>query len=617
MIDLNEVGAHPSRLPSDQWEIRFGIYLPGITSAGGYNIKVRVIHELDQFVPTIPPVDYDLNWVSGSTHDLWSFKTTIGNVPGTNYGTAGTYLYRFQLLRNNQPIVFWFTDPFARESGIGTFSAFQIGPSESMLWTDSSFKVPHVHDMVVYELHAGEFNRTFSGVQRMLDYLEGLGVNVIELMPFTNVKESVEWGYTPLGFFAPDERFGGAMQLKKLINQCHNRGIAVILDAVYAHAHPEFPYNLVYNATGVTNPMMGPFAEEFFPNAPGTDYRKAFTQDYFLTLNKYWMDEYHIDGFRYDYVPGIYDGNMGQGYSWLVYNTYQYSKAISRFKDPTGFSRVIQCAEDLPDPKGILNGTYSTCCWQNQLMDKAADTACYRYMNSGFAFLLDPEFVGYPAKYENPATGETFPVAPFQYIESHDNPRFITRLAPSLLLDLLGNPYGDRSQFYRVQPYVISLYTAKGIPMLWQGQEICENWGMAGWGTGRNLFERPMHWEYFYDIYGKALIRLYRILANLRKTYKSLSGRGSFYYYNDVKHYTEGVVVVRREMPSSSELLMIFINFSGFPKDVWVPFPKAGTYIEQIDKNEPSPRPSIDCSSDNQWQKVTVPSYYGCICAKS
>jgi 1,4-alpha-glucan branching enzyme len=617
MIDLNEVGAHPSYLPSDQWEIRFGIYLPGITPAGGYSIKVRAIHELDQFVPTIPPVDYDLNWVSGSAHDLWNLKTAIGIVPGTNYGTAGTYLYRFQLLRNNQPIVFWFTDPFARESGIGTFSAFRIGPSESMSWTDSVFKVPHVYDMVVYELHAGEFNRTFSGVQRMLDYLEGLGVNVIELMPFTNVKESVEWGYTPLGFFAPDERFGGAMQLKKLINQCHSRGIAVILDAVYAHAHPEFPYNLVYNATGVTNPMMGPFAEEFFPNTPGTDYTKAFTQDYFLTLNKYWIDEYHIDGFRYDYVPGIYDGNMGQGYSWLVYNTYQYSKAISRFKDPTGFSRIIQCAENLPDPKGILSKTYSSCCWQNQLMDKAADTAYYRYMNPGFAFLLDPEFIGYPTKYDNPATGETFPVAPFQYIESHDNPRFITRLAPSALLDLLGNRYGDRSKFYSVQPYVISLYTAKGIPMLWQGQEICENWGMVGWGTGRNLFERPMHWEYFYDMYGKALIRLYRILATLRKTYKSLSGRGSFYYYNDVNHYTEGVIVIKREMPSSSESLMIFINFSEFPRDVWVPFPKAGTYIEQIDKNEPSPRPSIDCPSDNQWQEVTVPSYYGCIYAKS
>ena len=63
--------------------------------------------------------------------------------------------------------------------------------------------------MVVYELNVREFNRDFQGVIDQLDYLHGLGVNVLELMPITNVKEDVEWGYTPLGYFAPDDRLGG------------------------------------------------------------------------------------------------------------------------------------------------------------------------------------------------------------------------------------------------------------------------------------------------------------------------------------------------------------------------------------------------------------------------
>jgi 1,4-alpha-glucan branching enzyme len=81
-----------------------------------------------------------------------------------------------------------------------------------------------------------EFNRDFQGVVVQLDYLLDLGINTLELMPVTNVREDVEWGYTPLGYFALDERLGGGTGLKQLVDACHGRGIAVIVDAVYAHA---------------------------------------------------------------------------------------------------------------------------------------------------------------------------------------------------------------------------------------------------------------------------------------------------------------------------------------------------------------------------------------------
>jgi glycosidase len=101
-----------------------------------------------------------------------------------------------------------------------------------------------------------EFNRDFQGVVVQLDYLLDLGIKTLELMPVTNVREDVEWGYTPLGYFALDERLGGGTGLKQLVDACHGRGIAVIVDAVYAHAHPEFAFNLVYEATGESNPMI-------------------------------------------------------------------------------------------------------------------------------------------------------------------------------------------------------------------------------------------------------------------------------------------------------------------------------------------------------------------------
>ena len=533
---------------------------------------------------SVPPEEFDLAPVAGSEHGLW--QATIDLVPraGTHFGDEGRHLYRFQLLRHGQPVVFWFSDPFGRESGTGNLSAFTLDRNAAPFgWTDAAYNTPHLDDLVVYELHVGEFNRIFDGLIQQLDYLAGLGVNAIELMPFTNVKEQVEWGYTPLGYFAPDERFGGPAGLKRLVDACHTTGIAVILDAVYAHAHPEFAYNLVYQATGEPNPMMGPFQGEFFPDLPGTDFEDAFTRDYFLTLNRYWIEEFHFDGFRYD--------------------------------------RIIQCAENLPDPQGILKETYSNCCWQNSLLDKSEDFGALALRGPGAGPVARSRAQGYATTYQNPAEGDVFPVAPFQYFESHDHPRLLARIAPSGLKDVIGQRWGDRSQFYRIQPYVIALYVGKGIPMLWQGQEIGENWGLAADGLGRNLFERPVRWEYFYDPYGKALVRLHRILGGLRQGLRALASRGSFFYHNEPAHFEQGVIAIRREASADGahprEVLMIFINFSDAEQRIWVPFSESGIWVEQIDRQEPIRRPDIGVSTGGEWCEVAVPSNYGCLYLKT
>ena len=379
-------------------------HLPaGITFPKGYRVKVRIIHELDQFAHGIEPVDVDLWWRGGTPLDLWDF--TVDFAPGAgHFGQEGTYLYRYQLLRGDQIVTTWFADPFGRANGFGGVSAFTIDANtQPFPWKDGGFSVPEVDDLVVYELHVAEFNRSFDGVTAQIDYLAGLGVNTLELMPVTDVKEEVEWGYTPLGYFAPDERFGGVDAFKRLVDAAHTRGIAVIIDAVYAHAHPEFAYNIVYFRSGEANPMMGRFAEEFFSWA-GTDYRKAFTRDYFLAVNRHWLTELHVDGFRYDYVPGMYDGPVGVGYAQLVFETHRLSQdpALRRFAGPDGRSKIIQCAEHLPGPQEILSKTYSNTCWQNRLLDLSIDMARRRYVSDAMGHQLDPEFNGYPSEFFNP-----------------------------------------------------------------------------------------------------------------------------------------------------------------------------------------------------------------------
>lgn len=618
MIVLDEVGAHVHFPVGGPATVRFGVYLPGITYHKGYRVRVKVIHELDQFARQVPPREIDLYWHSGSAHDLWDATVSLTPSPnGTDhFGLNGRYLYRFELGGRLSPLTF--RDPLARESGLGVLSAFRVDPGQtSFPWTDVAFRVPEVDRMVIYELHVGEFNRDFNGVTAQLDYLQGLGVNVLELMPVTDVKEEVEWGYTPLGYFCPDDRYGGPHGLKSMVDACHAAGIAVVLDAVYAHSHPEFAYNLVYDATGEPNPMMGVFAGEFF-GRPGTDYTKGFTRDYFRTANSYWLNEYHIDGFRYDFVPGMYDGPAGDGYARLVYETYRMSQAISRFVGggaPTA-SRIIQCAENLPDPIGILRQTYSNTAWQNGLLARAEDAAWGGSLTA-LAHQLDPEFIGYPRQYTNPATNESLAVAPLQYIESHDHSRFISRIAPGRReLDLLDQALGNRDQMFRAQPYVIALYTAKGIPMLWAGQEFGENWSVPEWGIGRNLYARPLHWEYFYDTQGRALVRLHRIMGRLRRTLRCLDSRGFFFYFDDQRHREHGVIAFHRHADAGNggpeQDVIVLINLWNDAATITLPWPREGLWRECIDEAA-ALQPTVTVPAPADRVAVKVPSNYGAV----
>jgi 1,4-alpha-glucan branching enzyme len=337
-----------------------------VTPDDGFRLVVRVIHERDQFDRAVPPQAFDLAYDDADpAMGLWHAEVDLVPPAGDagHFGEEGTYLYRYQLLRRDphldryRPVVFWFADPFARTAGLGSLSAFTVGQVAPFAWTDDAFQVPEVDDLIVYELQVAEFNRDFDGVVAQLDYLAGLGVNALELLPVTNVPEKVEWGYTPLGYFAPDERLGGPAGMKRLVDACHARGIAVIVDAVYGHCHPDFAYNLVYRATGIANPMMGKFEEEF-AGLIGPDYHLPFAREFFHRVNEYWLDEYHVDGFRYDFVPGSYDGPNGDGYAELVFHTYRYSQQIPRFQAGSAtasprISAAIPLSTPTPPPTSV------------------------------------------------------------------------------------------------------------------------------------------------------------------------------------------------------------------------------------------------------------------------
>jgi 1,4-alpha-glucan branching enzyme len=637
MINLTEVGAFPSLESSGQFSVRFGLYLPGIQSTAGFEVRVRVIHLIDRFDPAVPAATFDLAWQQASALDLWSATVELTAVAGAHLGQPGLHLYRYELWWTPvgnpagaapQSVSSWIVDPFAREAEIGRMSAFLLDPAaQPFTWTDANYKTPELDDLVVYELQVEEFNDTFDGVAAQLLYLKSLGVNCIELMPVTSMQLDFDWGYGPLHYFAPGWRWGGSAGLKRLVDAAHGEGIAVILDVVYEHVDPMFAYNSVYSALAgaagapqPANPMMD--GQNVYGFGPKPDFTIPFTLDYFQNANQQWLDDFHIDGFRYDEVTDLYVPPMDAGYRTLVQKTYVLSLGLARFQGAAGgYSRIIQCAEALDKATTVLTESYTNAAWQNGLLSLAEGVASGAAPQDSYALQLNPSFMGNPATtaaVDLAGNAIQMPVAPFQYLESHDHSQLVCFTDPSYDA---GDPIpeGDRSHWYNLQPHAIALYTLQGIPMLWQGQEFADNYYLPDTGLARIHLQRETHWEYFYDSYGQPLVSLYRRLGGLRRSTRALRGRNSFYYNQQSLQGNQVLIYSRHAAATASDAeswALVLLNFGGSDATVQAPFPVAGTWREMLDDSFRATPFEVTPGQAGQAIPLTVASNYGQVWVK-
>jgi 1,4-alpha-glucan branching enzyme len=638
LIPLHLLGA---RETSDG-VIEFGLFLPWVSQRDGNQLWVKVIHENDQFLQDIKPFEFPLepkpdywkstNYSSGcegyDENYYWYTKVNIkdiSNQDSKNWGQKGRYVYRYCLRNPKRPEIQkeidWIIDPCAREFGIGKLSAFTLGYKDYE-WSknENNWKTPELKDIIIYELMINEFGGGIQGTIERLDYLQDLGINCLELMPISNALATIDWGYLPSGYFGVDERFGKRINLQKLIDEAHQRGIAVILDAVYGHTSENFCYSYLYrNLKYIQNPFIGNFGDkdDFGGSECSTNFNQKFTRDFFFTVNYHWLDCYHIDGFRYDCVPNYFDGATGEGYAKLTYFTYQAVRGKRNsnehwqrfFNGDNDGITLIQCAEHLPDPQYILNNTYSNCCWQNQTLDAAKGVASGNPVdlyNLGHKFGLD----GYKVRVLH--NNEELIKTALQYIETHDSSRFICHFGftsddrRSTLLKA-----GERDRWYKVQPYLIGMFTAKGIPLLWQGQEFCENYYIPDMsdpdGWGRVVMFRPVRWDYFYDENGKALISLVRKLIKLRREkpqFRELRD-DSYYFYDHYERYQSKNVLLfsRRDEKNFS---LVALNFGNSAQTVPFWFPMSGDYEEELHKEK-----NLSQVQRLEKRDLTIPSNYG------
>ena len=315
-------------------------------------------------------------------------------------------------------------------------------------WSDATlnFKRPSRDNLIIYELWVYDYTtkRNFTGLMERLDYIQNLGVNAIELMPVSEFEGNLSWGYNPSLYFALDKAYGTPEQFKAFIDECHKRGIAVIVDMVFNHTKGTnpmaklYPYgtDLQYNPWFNTNPPEG-------DNGYGEEWNHDFgpAKEMFNRVFKYWLQEYKIDGFRLDLSHGLC-GNTNNAVSNLT-NYYQNSvKATS--KD------AYMILEHWGDGQAQLI-SYGMQCWTGA-------GVCNSYYQTTMGWLKDGDGL-------EGANRKGY----VSYAESHDEERMQYKAKTYGNGDLKTN---EDARLGRVAENVAFNVLLNGAHMLWQFEEI-------------------------------------------------------------------------------------------------------------------------------------------------
>ena len=263
------------------------------------------------------------------THGYW--EQELSNVP------VGS-LYKFTLDQDGD-----FPDPASRSQPLGVHSWSQVIDQTAFDWNDANWKGIPLDEMIIYELHVGTFTPqgTFEGVISKLDHLLELGINTIELLPVAQFPGSRNWGYDGVYPYAVQDSYGGVEGLKNLIDICHQKGIAVLLDAVYNHLGPEGNYMSQY----------GPYFTEKYQTPWGSainfdDKHSDEVRNYFIENALMWLEEYHFDGLRLDAIHEIIDRGARHVLRELSHEVDDLEKTLGR-------SLILIAESDLNDTKVV------------------------------------------------------------------------------------------------------------------------------------------------------------------------------------------------------------------------------------------------------------------------
>lgn len=442
-------------------------------------------------------------------------------------------------------------DPYARalrwaDGSPAPHALVEVG-APAYQWGDDGFAIKPLNQLVIYELHVGDFSPagTFAGVAERLDYLASMGVDAIELMPVQEFPGDQSWGYNPAYFFAPESSYGSPDDLKRLIDAAHQKGIGVILDMVFNHTTGDAPLNLLYPYD--QNPYMSSDGNPY--GFPDLNHWSEATKRLIADIQSYWLTEYHVDGFRYDYVEGInWDGTSGMSFiAWSARQAKPHAYLIAEHivGDPAAVVRETECDASWHWPftkvlrAQLREGDYEG----NRYGDLEAVLRVIRFDGDG---------------YQDNAQ-------PINYLESHDEDRLAVVVRSNPTLESAGA--ATRKNMLGA----IALFTAQGVPMIYSGQEF-------GADAPKTIGQSKLPWNYLDGGDGQAIHQHYATLAYLRHTQAALQGNS----FEPLLVDHERAIVAFARQADDGSAVVVALNFRPYDQTAMIDFPQAGRWHEWL-----------------------------------
>jgi glycosidase len=383
-------------------------------------------------------------------------------------------------------------------------SVFQTA-QEPYIWEVTDFTPPAVTDMVVYEMLIRDFvaNHDYKTIADTLDYLVRLGVNVLELMPVNEFEGNSSWGYNPSFYFAPDKYYGPKEDLKMLVDACHKRGIAVVIDMVLNHSYGQSPFVRMYfenGAPAANNPW-------YNVSSPNTDYswgydfnhESAATKELVDSVNSFWMTYYKVDGFRFDFTKG-FTNTQGNGWAYDASRITILKRMTDEIKaiNPNAYV-ILEHLTDNTEEKELAN--YGMLLWGN--MNGAYNEATMGWNENGKS---DLSLISYQKRGWNEPNV-------MGYMESHDEERLMYKNLQ------YGNASGDYSTknlytaLNRMELAANFFFTVPGPKMIWQFGEM--GYDISIDENGR-VGEKPILWDYLNSNSRERVFDVYSYLTHLK-----------------------------------------------------------------------------------------------------
>lgn len=381
-------------------------------------------------------------------------------------------------------------------------------------WENTDFEKPEKEDLMVYELlvrdFLGEENMNYQALIDTLDYIKGLGVNAIELMPIMEFGGNDSWGYNPTFMFAVDKAYGTKNDLKEFIDQAHGKGMAVILDMVMNQNDIPSPYAQMYFdfdefKPTEENPWFNKEAKHPYNVFSDINHESEYTQNWLDSINHYWLNEFHFDGYRFDLSKGFTQvDNSGSVSNWGKKDDTRIA-LLKRMADaiwehtPEAYV-ILEHFADNDEEKELSD--YGMMLWGNSYHD-------YNEAALGFAENKSIEW----AYFEERGWTNNYLIS---YMESHDEERQMYQLLNFGSTDADYSVKNFNTAIQRLKLSAAFFFTIPGPKMFWQ-------WGEFGYDipieengrTGR----KPEKWEYLKNSTRSGLYLTYKELIKLRNEY--------------------------------------------------------------------------------------------------